>query len=53
MPESIDSVDFPLFFVSAFEVAVIMTCRFRYLAGSGNLVGAVYVAVEFAVVLVF
>jgi len=46
-------VDFPVFFVSAFAVAVIMTCRLGYLVGSGNTVGAVYVAVEFAVVLVF
>jgi hypothetical protein len=46
-------VDFPVFFVSAFAVAVMMICKFVNLTGSGNTVGAVYVAVEFVVVLVF
>src|SRR5882724_8547711 len=53
MPESMVMVDFPVFFVSAFAVAVIITCRLGYLVGSGNVAGAVYVAVESAVVLVF
>src|SRR5437879_12005725 len=53
MPESMVMVDFPVFFVSAFAVAVIITCRLGYLVGPGNVAGAVYLAAEFVVVLVF
>jgi hypothetical protein len=53
IPESIVTVAVPVFFVSAFDVAVIVISRLGNFVGSGNTFGAVNVVVEATVVLVF
>src|SRR5437867_11711300 len=53
MPESKVMLNLPVFFLSALEAAVMVTMTLGSLVWSGKTFGAVHVAVEATVVLVF